>query len=120
MPSMDDAEGRVLRRLEADELRGRKGRSLAGSHRERGLFIASGPSVARVGEIDARMADATATLLARMGVRGPEAAAGRVLEEALLPAVRASVVLPEVAITPGSPRDLARTEARLRALGYVD
>jgi hypothetical protein len=29
-------------------------------------------------------------------------------------------VLPEVAITPGSPRDLARTEARLRALGYVD
>jgi predicted AlkP superfamily phosphohydrolase/phosphomutase len=121
MPSTDErCEGRVMRRLEPDELRGRKGRSLAGSHRGRGLYVASGPSVARVGEIDARMADATATLLARMGVRGPDEAAGRVLEDALVRAPRPAVALPEVPITASSARDLARTEARLRALGYVD
>lgn len=120
MPSTEDVEARVMRRLEADELRGRKGRSLAGSHRDRGLYVACGPSVARVGEIDARIADATATLLARMGVRGPESRAGRVLEEALVRTTRASVDLPDASIVASAQRDLARTEARLRALGYVD
>ena len=120
MPSADDDEGRVLRRLGPSELRGRKGRSLAGSHRDRGLFVACGPSIAAVGEIDARIADATATLLARMGVRVPEAGAGRVLEEALVHVTRPEVALPEVALARSDTRDLARTEARLRALGYVD
>ena len=119
MPSADDPSGRVLRRLERDELRGRKGRSLAGSHRDRGFFLATGPSVRAVGEIDARIADATATLLARMGVRAPDGV-GRVLEEALERGARGSVALPEVSVATSSPRDLARTEARLRALGYVD
>lgn len=124
-PSTDDPEGRVFRRLPESEYRGRKGRSLAGSHRDRGLFIARGPSVRRAGEIDARMADATATLLARMGIDPPADAAGRALDEALLPCHRAdqgATALPEAHVEPASttPRDLARTEARLRALGYVD
>ena len=61
-----------------------------------------------------------APLLARMGVRVPEAGAGRVLEEALVHVTRPEVALPEVALARSDTRDLARTEARLRALGYVD
>nr|MDQ3036047.1 alkaline phosphatase family protein [Myxococcota bacterium] len=68
-----------FRRLSEEEHLGRKGRSMPGSHRPRGLFVAAGPKVRAVGEIDARIADATATLLARLEVRpGPELA-GRVL-----------------------------------------
>jgi predicted AlkP superfamily phosphohydrolase/phosphomutase len=111
------------RRLEAHEHLGRKGRSLPGSHRARGLYVAAGPGVRAVGEIDARIADATATLLARMGVRpGPELA-GRVLREALQRGRVGLRELPPVSVTSGAsslPFDLAETESRLRALGYVD
>ena len=55
-----------------------------------------------------------------MGVRVPEAGAGRVLEEALVHGTRPELALPEVALALSDTRDLARTEARLRALGYVD
>jgi predicted AlkP superfamily phosphohydrolase/phosphomutase len=120
MPSTDDSRGRVFRRLEPSELRGRKGRSLAGSHRDRGLFLAAGPSVRALGELDARMADATATLLARMGLATSPDMCGRVLDEALAARGRARVNLPELAATQPGAHDLARTEARLRALGYVD
>lgn len=120
-PSTDDPEERVVRRLAPHELRGRKGRSLAGSHRARGLFLAVGPSVAPVGEIDARIADATATLLARMGLLPPALFAGRVLREALVDGrAHEARELPEVETRAADPRDLARTEARLRALGYVE
>ncbi len=119
MPSADEPTPGPFRRMRDDELRGRKGRSLAGSHRERGLFVAVGPSVRSCGEIDARIADATATLLARMGVETPTRASGRVLDEIL---ERRSVdrSLPEVELASRAPDLLARTEARLRALGYLD
>ncbi|MBN8608963.1 MAG: alkaline phosphatase family protein [Deltaproteobacteria bacterium] len=121
MPSNDDPEARVMRRLEPAELRGRKGRSLAGSHRDRGLYLAVGPSVRAIGEIDARIADATSTLLARMGLAAPAHASGRVLDE-VLGRVEGSpfVALPDAPVTRTASNDLARTEARLRALGYVD
>lgn len=118
-----------FRRLAPEEHLGRKGRSMPGSHRARGLFVAAGPRVRPVGEIDARIADATATLLARLDVRPAPELAGRVLREALAraggrsevrdlpPRPLAPPVAPEGAIDPS---DLARTEARLRALGYVD
>ncbi|MET0390970.1 MAG: alkaline phosphatase family protein, partial [Polyangiales bacterium] len=54
----------VFRKLTREEYLGRKGRSLAGSHRDHGLFIAAGPSVRAAGEIEAAMADVSATLLA--------------------------------------------------------
>ncbi len=119
-PSTDDPEGRVFRRLEEHELRGRKGRSLAGSHRERGLFIAAGPGVAPIGELDARIADATATLLARMGVTPSAELSGRVLTEALRARAAPTSPLPAVELAAPVDGDLARTEARLRALGYVE
>jgi len=120
MPSTEDPEERVFRRLAASELRGRKGRSLAGSHRDRGLFVASGPSIRAAGELDARMGDATATLLARMGVASGSDACGRVLDEALALRRAGATALPEVELTTVRASDLARTEARLRALGYGD
>jgi predicted AlkP superfamily phosphohydrolase/phosphomutase len=112
-----------FRRLGSEEYVGRKGCSLPGSHRPRGLFVAAGPRVRAIGEIDARIADATATLLVRLGVRPSFDLAGRVLREILVrgPASTEGRALPEV------PRahaiggaDLSRTEARLRALGYLD
>ena len=38
--------------------------------RSHGLFVATGPSVLRRGRIEAGIADASASLLARMGVLG--------------------------------------------------
>ena len=113
--------GPVFERLEASDHLGKKGRSLQGSHRERGLLVTDGPSVAPVGEIDAHIADAAATLLARMGVAVPPEASGRVLWEALGETAGASDELPEVD-TRRAPRagDEREVEKRLRALGYVD
>jgi predicted AlkP superfamily phosphohydrolase/phosphomutase len=112
-----------IRRLAPSEHLGRKGRSLPGSHRARGLFVAAGPSVRAAGEIDARIADATATVLARLGVMPGNDLAGRVLREILVRAPRSGEAL-AAATTSARDRsatgDLARTEERLRALGYVD
>jgi predicted AlkP superfamily phosphohydrolase/phosphomutase len=119
MPS--SGAGSIFRKLAPSEWLGRKGRSLAGSHRPHGAYLAAGPSVRACGEVTAHIADASATCLARMGVALPDAASGRVLDEILVGRAHRALPLPEVAPTqPSSENDLARTEARLRALGYVD
>jgi predicted AlkP superfamily phosphohydrolase/phosphomutase len=119
MPS--NGGGSVFRRLAPEEWLGRKGRSLPGSHRPQGLFLAAGPSVRACGEITAHIADASATCLARMGIEAPSEASGRVLGEALVRVARSTATLPSIAAGPSmTGNDLARTEARLRALGYVD
>lgn len=108
------------RRLAPEEHLGRKGRSLPGSHRPYGLFVAAGPSVAPVGELRARMPDATATLLARLGVAPTAEMSGRVLREALR---RPRAAAPPLASAEPPVRregDRARLERRLRALGYID
>jgi predicted AlkP superfamily phosphohydrolase/phosphomutase len=120
MPSSESRGGQLFRRLEASELRGRKGRSLAGSHRQNGLYIAHGPRVARAGELSMRMADATATLLARMDIAPSAEMAGRVADELFVTPNAPSTELVHVTADASPLTDLARTEARLRALGYVD
>ncbi len=123
MPSSTGpSDGSVFRRLAPREHLGRKGRSLPGSHRPKGFFAAAGPRVARVGEIDARIADVTATLLARMDVAVPPELAGRVLFEAL-----ESIGSADARPLPWAERhrtndeaDERRVEERLRALGYID
>ena len=123
MPSASAPPGAgVFRRLEPSEHLGRKGRSLPGSHRDRGLFVASGPRVAPVGEVDSTIADATATILARMDVAVPPGFAGRVLFELLKDTSGGAVAsLPEApALATPASGDPARVEARLRALGYID
>ena len=119
MPS--NGAGSVFRRLDPSEWLGRKGRSLPGSHRPRGLYLAAGPSVRACGEVSAHIADASATCLARVGVELPSDAAGRVLAEILSRRSTPHASLPHISpSTASTPIDLARTEARLRALGYVD
>ncbi len=124
MPSVDAPPGTgAFRRLAAHEYLGRKGRSLPGSHRPRGLFIAAGPEVAAAGELDAAMADVTATLLARMRLRADTgdatASSGRVLDQALAGSQPGSS-LPHAQLPAARRNDGARIEARLRRLGYVE
>ncbi|MBC7172322.1 MAG: alkaline phosphatase family protein [Polyangiaceae bacterium] len=123
MPSSTGpVDGSLFRKLTEAEYLGRKGRSLPGSHRPRGFFAAAGPRIAAAGEIDARIADVTATLLARMDVAVPSELAGRVLYEALdACAPSATTPLPNAARHRTDERaDERRVEARLRALGYID
>lgn len=113
--------GPVVRTLDPSEHLGRKGRSMPGSHRPKGLFVAAGPKVAEVGEIDAKIADATATMLARMGCAVDEAMCGRVLFEALRETEDvARTKLPDAAVERPEIRDEGAIARRLRALGYID
>jgi len=117
MPSLGATS--TWRRLGPDEYLGRKGRSLAGSHRERGFFLAHGAKVAAAGEVDASIADAVATALARMDVAPPVDAAGRILYEILEDFGGEARPLPEAEARRGR-GDEAAVERRLRALGYID
>lgn len=78
MPSADAARGTCFRRLRPSEYLGRKGRSLPGSHRSHGFFLMHGPSIAELGEAEAHIMDASASLLARMRIAVPKDFGGRV------------------------------------------
>jgi hypothetical protein len=127
MPSAAAPPGTgAFRRLDSGEYLGRKGRSLPGSHRRRGLFIACGPQVQAGGEIHADIADVSATLLARMQMHAPHALDGRVLQEALRPNTLAALHMPcstqpvPQRDPPLFPEHTARVEERLRRLGYIE
>ena len=112
-----------FRRLANDEKLGKKGRSLPGSHRSHGFMTLAGPSVRPAGQIDAHIADLTATLLSRLDLCVPSSFRGRVLWEALGEDSNAAVrTLPDDAgpVAPGTTRDEGLVESRLRALGYIE
>ncbi|MDB4976464.1 MAG: hypothetical protein JWN48_4805 [Myxococcaceae bacterium] len=122
MPSAQQGESAAsgfMARLAPQEYLGKKGRSLPGSHRPRGLFVAAGPQVAPRGQLELGIADASAVVLARLGMAPPEGARGRVPEELLRQAapVRA---LPAIARPDQLRGDTSALERRLRALGYID
>jgi predicted AlkP superfamily phosphohydrolase/phosphomutase len=112
----------AFRRLTPNEYLGKKGRSLPGSHRPHGFMALAGPRIRPTGQVDAHIADLTATLLHRLGLSVPLELRGRVLWEALqessgmqsrpLPAEREVGALPQ--------HDQSIVESRLRALGYVE
>lgn len=116
----DPASPRTFSRLEPAEYLGRKGRSMPGSHRSHGFFLAVGPRVEAVGECEATIADASATLLARLGVKPADDAAGRVLFEILGESLSLDAELPEATFAPKRAGNPSFLERRLRALGYVD
>lgn len=120
MPSTPDRSSPPIATIPPDEYLGRKGRSMPGSHREHGFFLAYGPSIAPAGEIDAAIADATATLLARLGIRNLPDAKGRVLFEIFDDLVEADRELPAAPAMPRREGNSSFLERRLRALGYVD
>ncbi|MGB9338462.1 MAG: hypothetical protein WCB63_04475, partial [Polyangiales bacterium] len=101
---------------------GKKGRSLAGSHRSHGFMALAGPSVRPAGRLDAHIADLSATLLCRLDLSVPTSFMGRVLWEALQDAQRESTLsLPEpTRLEPRTTRNEGLVESRLRALGYIE
>ena len=114
--------GDAWRKLDPSERLGRKGRSLPGSHRDRGFFLAAGPTIASVGEIESHIADASATLLTRLGIQVPTEFMGRPLWEILsevLPATEHTLPVTSRVRTDTNSAE-QHIEARLRALGYID
>lgn len=120
MPSTLDRRIPWIARIPREEYLGRKGRSMPGSHRNHGFFLACGPSIAPVGQCEATITDATATLLARLGIRNLPDAKGRVLFEIFDELVDADRELPEAPAMPRREGNSSFLERRLRALGYVD
>jgi predicted AlkP superfamily phosphohydrolase/phosphomutase len=130
MPSSSAPPGTgTFRRLDKSEYLGRKGRSLAGSHRDRGLFIAAGPRVRALGEIDASITDVAATLLARTDLNVEkllENMDGHVLDHVLVPstlltaAPTARATITSNPIADLTPSQRTRVEERLRKLGYIE
>jgi predicted AlkP superfamily phosphohydrolase/phosphomutase len=121
MPSAAASSCGPFRRLQAHEFLGRKGRSLPGSHRDRGLYVACGPSVRPLGQVDAAMADVSATLLARMQVQSPSDLDGVCLQNALYSTQPAEQpALPQAPPATSASHDTARVEERLRRLGYIE
>ena len=116
------AAGSPFRKLADHEKPGKKGRSLAGSHRSHGFMALAGPSVRPAGRLDAHIADLSATLLCRLGLSVPTSFMGRVLWEALQDAQRESTLsLPEpTRLEPRTTRNEGLVESRLRALGYIE
>jgi arylsulfatase A-like enzyme len=82
----------------------------------------AGPSVQAAGQVDAHIADLTATLLSRLGLSVPPSFKGRVLWEALRDGRNASAqALPEAGpVAPHATRNEGLVESRLRALGYIE
>ena len=111
-----------LQKARRHEKLGKKGRSLPGSHRSHGFMTLAGPSVRPAGQLDAHIADLTATLLSRLGLSVPPSFKGRVLWEALRDDRDASAeALPEAGpVTSRATRNEGLIESRLRALGYIE
>ena len=121
MPSASAPGRGIWRKLDAHEYLGRKGRSLPGAHRSHGVFLASGPSVKAGALCEPKMADASATVLQRMGQPLPTYAAGRILDEILI--AKSAVKQAEFVATNKAVHtmsDESIVEARLRSLGYID
>jgi predicted AlkP superfamily phosphohydrolase/phosphomutase len=96
-----------------------------GSHRPDGIFVLSGPGARRGAELHGGIADVAPTLLYLLGEPIPAELEGRLLTEALDPALLDSRV-PEFAdsasAAPGaaSVESPPEVEERLRSLGYVE
>lgn len=120
MPTGSQSE--VFRRLPPEEHLGKKGRSLPGSHRSHGFMALAGPSIRAGGQIEAHIADLSATLLRRLELSVPTSFSGRVLWEALSATDgAASQALPDVTqVRRRIAANEALVESRLRALGYIE
>ena len=111
-----------FRKLAGHEKLGNKGRSLPGSHRSHGFMALAGPGVRPAGQLDAHIADLSATLLCRLGLSVPSSFKGRVLWEALRNDRDTHArLLPEAGpVVPHASQNQGLIESRLRALGYIE
>ncbi len=124
LPSGEVGPGVVFRRLDPAERLGRKGRALAGSHRERGFALFAGPDVRAVGQLDWRIEQTALTVLARLGAPVPSGATARpcweVLREPRRVSLRSGASRSAVSASIDARPDTGSLAARLRALGYID
>lgn len=107
LPSGDVSATAAWRLLDSDEHLGRKGRSLPGSHRDRGIFIAAGPHVSATGLQGVHMTEAMGHALRR-------------LDRSV---INNGINLPEMSSfqpSTASKRGQAQIAARLRSLGYIE
>jgi predicted AlkP superfamily phosphohydrolase/phosphomutase len=122
--------GPSLRRMDASEHIGAKGRSMNGSHRPEGVLIAAGPSIASGAAIHhATLADMAPTLLAMLEQR-VDSLDGRILGELFVEPMghRIDRAQSDAALFAWSPvsklvysnSDAALLAGRLRALGYIE
>jgi predicted AlkP superfamily phosphohydrolase/phosphomutase len=122
MPSEARIGAGPFRKLADHEKLGKKGRSLPGSHRSHGFMALAGPGVRAAGQLDAHIADLSATLLCRLGLSVPSSFKGRVLWEALHDS-RDATAQPLPQAPPVVQRKTGNrgvVESRLRALGYIE
>jgi predicted AlkP superfamily phosphohydrolase/phosphomutase len=125
-------KGNLQRRTSTiwDTIEIERGSSLAyvGSHRQAGIVALAGPSAQPGAQIGARIEDIAPTVLHLLGEPIPEDLEGRVLTEALDPAVLERRPLRyaeaddfEIAATKGyDAAEAAEVEGRLRSLGYLE
>lgn len=120
MPSPLDSGAHSLpfRRLTADEWLGRKGRSLAGSHRPNGVAIVAGPQIAATGQVQAHIADVTTTLLSR--VRALQNGNAQQLRGMVHRAEHDMGARPVTKAARFDASGESLVERRLRALGYIE
>lgn len=121
-PARAEPRPSPFRKLQRSEHAGKKGRSLPGSHRPFGFMALAGPRTRAVGQVQAHIADLSATLLHRLDLSVPTDFMGRPLWEALLGTGSGpTLALPDVdAVALRRPDDESVIEARLRALGYIE
>lgn len=107
LPSASAPTTSPWRRLDSSEYLGRKGRSLPGSHRDRGIFIAAGPRLIAKGSQQVCITEAMGQAL-------------RAIDRSVL---SNSIKLPTSSFsTPltAKKQGQAQIAARLRSLGYID
>lgn len=121
MPSSSAPVGTgAWRKLDTREYLDRKGRSLSGSHRPYGLFVAAGPRVPALGEIKASILDASAITIARTGEKLPAHLEGQLQSFVTTTSSSYKKAQPPQNTSSHTKHDEARVENRLRALGYID
>ncbi len=108
--------------------RAHPGATYAGSHRPDGIFVLAGPAARAGVELSAGIADVAPTALYLLGEPIPEELEGRLLAEAIEPALldgRPPEYAEPAEVEVGAPRPYdaegaAEVEERLRSLGYLE
>jgi predicted AlkP superfamily phosphohydrolase/phosphomutase len=122
----------VVRRLRGDTVvKWSSYRRMEGTHRQDGIFLATGPGIAHQEDVRAHIVDCAPTALAMIGQSIPEDIEGRVITEAFIEppvvktaSVAADTVTPMPTVQPTaeaySEDDLKKVTERLSDLGYLE
>jgi len=120
MPSRGGAERNPIRRMRDEEMVGRRGTTMSGSHRPYGMCTLAAPGV-RPGRCeDTTLPDAGATVLALMGIEHSQEADGVQWGESRPKGSSSSSIISNADPMIYAREEEAEVVRRLRALGYLD